>query len=73
MVELVGELTICIVTLCFGLLISFQLAHIYHVRRITRLARRCVDSGTLAPVLVELAKTQQLNNVKDVDLDEPLS
>jgi len=73
MVELVGELAICIVTLCFGLLIGFQLAHIYHVRRITRLARRCVDSGTLAPVLVELEKTHQLNNVKDVDLDEPLT
>ncbi|MCX6699340.1 MAG: hypothetical protein NTV68_05345 [Methanomicrobiales archaeon] len=73
MVELVGELAICIVTLCFGLLISFQLAHIYHVRRITRLARRCVDSGTLAPVLVELEKMHQLNNVKDVDLDESLT
>lgn len=73
MVDLLGELAICIVTLCFGLLISFQLAHIYHVRHITKIARRCVDSGTIAPILVELEKSHQLSYAKDVDIDEPLT
>ncbi len=73
MVDLLGELAICIVTLCFGFLVSFQLAHIYHVRRITRIARRCVDSGTIAPILVELEKSHQMSFVKNVDLDEPLN
>jgi hypothetical protein len=73
MVDFLGELVICIVTLCFGLLISFQIAHIYHVRRITRIAKRCIDSGTIAPVLVELEKAHQMGYVKDVDIDEPLN
>jgi hypothetical protein len=73
MVDFLGELVICIVTLCFGLLISFQIAHIYHVRHITRIAKRCIDSGTIAPVLVELEKAHQLGYVKDVDIDEPLN
>lgn len=72
MVDLLGELVICIVTLCFGLLISFQIAHIYHVRRITRIARRCIDSGTIAPVLVELEKVHLMGTVKEVDIDEPM-
>jgi hypothetical protein len=73
MVDFLGELVICIVTLCFGLLISFQIAHIYHVRHITRIAKRCIDSGTIAPVLVELEKAHQMGYVKEVDIDEPLN
>jgi hypothetical protein len=72
MVELMAELVIGIVTLCFGLLVSFQIAHIYHVRNITRIARRCIDSGTMAPVLVELERVHQMANVKEVDIDEPI-
>jgi hypothetical protein len=71
-VDILGELVICIVTLCFGLLISFQIAHIYHVRHITRIAKRCIDSGTIAPVLVELERAHQMGYVKNVDIDEPL-
>jgi hypothetical protein len=48
------------------------MAHIYHVRKITRIARRCIDSGTIAPVLVELEKVHQMGYVKDVDIDEPM-
>ena len=66
-----GGLVIAIVTLCFGLLVSFQIAHIYHVRRITQIARRCIDSGTIAPVLLELQKAHQMTLVKEVDIDEP--
>lgn len=71
-VDILGEIVICIVTLCFGLLISFQIAHIYHVRHITRIAKRCIDSGTIAPVLVELERAHQMGYVKNVDINEPL-
>ena len=54
MVDFTAYLVISIVTLCFGLLVSFQVAHIMYVRRLTRLAKRCVDTGTIAPLLVEL-------------------
>ena len=54
MVDFTAYLVISIVTLCFGLLVSFQVAHIMFVRRLTRLAKKCVDTGTIAPLLVEL-------------------
>ncbi len=60
MVDPFSYFLISIVTLGFGLLVSFQIAHIYYVRKLTKLARRCVDTGTIAPLLVELEKTHQL-------------
>lgn len=54
MVDIMAYTVISIVTLCFGLLVGFQVAHIMYVRRLTRLAKRCVDTGTIAPVLVEM-------------------
>ncbi|HVP94029.1 MAG TPA: hypothetical protein VMS89_02540 [Methanoregulaceae archaeon] len=60
MVDPFSYLLISIVTLGFGLLVSFQIAHIFYIRKLTRLARRCVDTGTIAPILVELEKTHQL-------------
>lgn len=54
MVDAASYALIGITTLCFGLLVSFQIAHIYYVRRLTHLARRCLDTGTIAPILVEL-------------------
>jgi hypothetical protein len=54
MVDLSSYLLISIVAFCFGLLVSFQIAHIYFVRRLTRLAKRSVDTGTIAPILVDL-------------------
>ena len=59
MVDFTAYLVISIVTLCFGLLVSFQVAHIMFVRRLTRLAKRCVDTGTIAPLLVELEMAQK--------------
>lgn len=61
MVDTVAYLMISIVAFCFGLLVSFQVAHIYYVRRLTRLAKRCVDTGTIAPVLVELESVKKMN------------
>ncbi len=45
-------LLICVATTCFGLLIGFQLAHIYYCRKMIILAKRCINTGTIAPVLV---------------------
>ncbi len=54
MVELSSYLLISVVAFCVGLLVSFQIAHIYYVRRLTRLAKRSVETGTIAPILVDL-------------------
>lgn len=59
MVELISYVTIAVVTFCFGLLVSFQIAHIHYVRRLTKLAKRSIDTGTIAPVLVELEKIRK--------------
>lgn len=54
MVDVASYMLISIVTLCFGVLVGFQIAHIAYVRRLASLAKRCVDTGTIAPVLVAL-------------------
>jgi hypothetical protein len=59
MVDPTSYALISVVTLCFGLLVSFQVTHILYVRRLTKLAKRCVDTGTIAPVLVELEISQK--------------
>ncbi len=59
MVDMISYLAIVIVTFCFGLLVSFQIAHIHYVRRLTKLAKRSIDTGTIAPVLVELENARK--------------
>ena len=59
MVDFTAYAVISIVTLCFGLLVSFQVAHIMYVRRLTQLAKRSVDTGTIAPVLLEMELAQK--------------
>jgi len=59
MVDYTAYAAISIVTLCFGLLVSFQVAHIMYIRRLTQLAKRCVDTGTIAPLLVEIEMAQK--------------
>ncbi|MCX6693132.1 MAG: hypothetical protein NT074_01060 [Methanomicrobiales archaeon] len=49
-----GIILIGVVTFCFGLLVGIQADHIRYMRRLTRLARRCLETGTLAPVLLAL-------------------
>lgn len=72
MVDLSSYLLIAVVTFGFGLLVSFQIGHIYHVRKITRIARRCVDTGTIAPVFVELEKQHKLGPENSVLIDSIL-
>jgi hypothetical protein len=59
MVDLLSYVMITVVTFCFGLLVSFQIAHIYYVRRLTKLAKRSLDTGTIAPILVELEELRK--------------
>lgn len=59
MVDMTAYLAIVIVTFCFGLLVSFQIAHIHYVRRLTKLAKRSIDTGTIAPVLVDLENARK--------------
>ena len=56
MIDVSSYVIIAVVTLCFGLLLGFQFAHINYVRRMAVIARRCVETRTLAPLLVELEK-----------------
>ncbi len=56
MVDIVSYSLISITTLCFGLIVSFQLAHIHYCRRLTTLIRRSISTRTIAPVLAEYEK-----------------
>jgi hypothetical protein len=44
---------ISITCFCFGLIVSFQMAHIHYCRKLTVLVRRSIATKTIAPVLVE--------------------
>jgi len=53
MVDVVSYTLISVTTFCFGLIVSFQLAHIHYCRKLTTLVRRSVSTKTIAPVLAE--------------------
>ncbi|WOF15357.1 hypothetical protein F1737_01000 [Methanoplanus sp. FWC-SCC4] len=58
--DLIGYLGLAIVTFCFGLLCGFQVAHIKYTKKLAKMVKRCIHSGTIAPVLVELKETDDL-------------
>ena len=53
MVDIVSYSLISITCFCFGLIVSFQVAHIHYCRKLTTLVRRSVSTKTIAPVLAE--------------------
>jgi len=53
MVDITSYSLIGVTCLCFGLIVSFQIAHIRYCRRLTHLVRRSVSTKTIAPVLAE--------------------
>jgi hypothetical protein len=53
MVDVVSYTLISLTCFCFGLIVSFQLAHIHYCRKLTTLVRRSVSTKTIAPVLAE--------------------
>ncbi|MDD1699739.1 MAG: hypothetical protein LUQ04_02980 [Methanoregula sp.] len=53
MVDTVNYALISITCFCFGLIVSFQMAHIHYCRKLAVLVRRSIATKTIAPVLVE--------------------
>jgi hypothetical protein len=53
MVDVTSYTLISITCFCFGLIVSFQMAHIHYCRKLTILVRRSIGTKTIAPVLVE--------------------
>jgi len=53
MADVVSYTLISITCLCFGIIVSFQMAHIHYCRRLTTLLRRSIATKTIAPVLSE--------------------
>jgi hypothetical protein len=54
MIDVAAYSLVLITMLCFGLIVGFQFAHIAYVRKLITLAKRSVNSGTLAPIFAEL-------------------
>jgi hypothetical protein len=53
MVDVVSYFLISLSCFCFGLIVSFQVAHIHYCRKLTTLVRRSISTKTIAPVLAE--------------------
>jgi hypothetical protein len=53
MVDVVSYTVISITCFGFGLIVSFQVAHIHYCRKLTTLVRRSISTKTIAPVLAE--------------------
>jgi hypothetical protein len=53
MVDITSYTLISITCFCFGLIVSFQVAHIHYCRKLTTLVRRSISTKTIAPVLAE--------------------
>jgi hypothetical protein len=53
MVDVLSYTFISITCLCFGLIVSFQVAHIHYAKKLTTLIRRSISTKTIAPVLAE--------------------
>jgi uncharacterized membrane protein len=54
MVDVVNYALISVTCFCFGIIVSFQMAHIQYCRRLTTLLRRSIATKTIAPVLSEI-------------------
>ena len=53
MVDVLSYSIISLTCFCFGLIVSFQVAHIHYCRKLTTLVRRSISTKTIAPVLAE--------------------
>ncbi len=53
MVDVTSYCLIGVTCFCFGLIVSFQIAHIQYCRKLTILVRRSISTKTIAPVLAE--------------------
>ena len=53
MVDIASYCLIGVTCLCFGLIVSFQVAHIKYSKKLAVLVRRSISTKTIAPVLAE--------------------
>ncbi|PKL56443.1 MAG: hypothetical protein CVV34_07910 [Methanomicrobiales archaeon HGW-Methanomicrobiales-5] len=53
MVDVFSYSLISLTCFCFGLIVSFQIAHIHYCRKLAKLVRRSISTKTIAPVLAE--------------------
>lgn len=53
MVDFMSYSLVMVTCFCFGLIVSFQIAHIHYARKLTTLVRRSISTKTIAPVLAE--------------------
>ncbi|HEX3001723.1 MAG TPA: hypothetical protein VHN82_05060 [Methanoregula sp.] len=53
MVDVLSYTLISVTCFCFGLIVSFQVAHIHYAKKLTTLIRRSISTKTIAPVLAE--------------------
>lgn len=53
MIDVLSYVLVSITCFCFGLIVSFQIAHIHYSRKLTVLLRRSISSKTIAPILAE--------------------
>ena len=53
MVDIMSYSLVMVTCFCFGLIVSFQIAHIHYARKLTTLVRRSISTKTIAPVLAE--------------------
>jgi hypothetical protein len=61
MIDILSYTLVSITCLCFGLIVSFQIAHIHYSRKLTTLLRRSILSKTIAPILAEYEGLKQKN------------
>jgi len=54
MVDVISYCLIALTTFCFGLIVSFQLAHIHYCRKLAAILRRSINTKTIAPILAEI-------------------
>lgn len=59
MVDITSYSLIGITCLCFGLIVSFQVAHISYCKKLAVLVRRSISTKTIAPVLAEYEAMKQ--------------
>ncbi len=60
MIDVSAYSLVVVTMLCFGLIVGFQFAHISYVRKLITLAKRSVNSGTLAPVFAEVEQLRKI-------------
>jgi hypothetical protein len=53
MVDVTSYTLIGVTCFCFGLIVSFQIAHIQYCWKLTQFVRRSISTKTIAPVLAE--------------------